>query len=124
MCVCVCVCVCESLFVQLEHLIKPMHLILSDWQTKILVDTWANSVDPDESFFCFRLKPLFASVDMSKLKDVMHFRNPGMTGSIIGLNFKLLKFLNRGTRMIALVKHFLGSVAAIMNHFVKYLMLV
>ena len=64
-------------------------------QTK--TDAYPNSVDPDEMacnewshqdlhclpfFFCVLwLKPLFASVDMSKFKDGrIHFRNWGMTG--------------------------------------------
>ena len=61
----------------------------------VRTDTCANSVDPDEMArdepshqdlyclpFCFDFrqnKPLFASVDMSKLKEGrVHFRNSGM----------------------------------------------
>ena len=67
-------------------------VILSDWQTK--TDTYANSVDPDETahvasgsirlailFFDLRLKPLFSSTDMSIVKDGrVHFRNSGTKG--------------------------------------------
>ena len=67
---------------------------LSSQQTT--TDTCANSVDPDEIphkepshqnlhclpfHFDFRLKPLFASVDVSKFKDGrVHFRNLGVKG--------------------------------------------
>ena len=70
-------------------------LTLSARQTKI--DTCANSVDLDgtetsrliriytvcHSKFDFRLKPLFASVDVSMFMDErVHFRNSGMKGLI------------------------------------------
>ena len=71
-----------------------MVLALSAPQTK--TDACANKEDPEEmahkhriytvrhSVFDFRLKLLFAAMDMSKFKDgKVHFRNLGMKGLIL-----------------------------------------
>ena len=68
--------------------IRSNHFVSVHWY-----NIFANNVDPDEtshliwiytvchSDFNFRLKPLFASVDMSKFKDGgVHIRNTGMKG--------------------------------------------
>ena len=70
-------------------------------------DSCANSVDPGEtarlikiytvchSVFDIRLKPLFASVNMSRFKDGrVHFRNLGMQGLIF--SFFMFSLLSDG----------------------------
>ena len=86
-------------------------LNLTALQTKI--DICANSVDPDvttrkepshqdltvyQSGFCFRLKPLFASVDVSKFKNgTAHFRNSGLKGLKMRLTFITIDILCRSS---------------------------
>ena len=74
-----------SLFWSMEH--KAIVLTLSSLQTN--TDTFANSAYPEPShqdLHCnsvldFWLKPLFATMDVSKIRDGrVHVRNPGVKG--------------------------------------------